>query len=243
MAHIVKNANFLDLSPAQLDTLAHRAEQHRRFSSIDFKVLEVRPDAVVIRVRQTKSHAGNYFPVKRLIEILHETFDDMVGDRKIEPRPYPYRPSPPDVVDAAWLQARRGQQPVKDIAQDLGIDPNAVSGYIGGKKPLSGVVRAMFYYYFSLNRPLEIEVKGLRMIPLVSRAITLLAIFSMLGCGPVQTANEESNCKKSFAAGWAAGANAVIKAQNEGYLSPEYLEIKRTQDSLAFAQMIEKVAQ
>jgi len=149
MSHIVKNIELLGLSPDQLATLAHRAEQHRRFSAIEFKVVEVKPDSVVLLIRQEKSHAGNYFPVKRLLEILRETFGDLVGDRKIEPRPYPYKPSPPDVVDAAWLQARRGQRPIKDIAHDLGVDANMVSGYVGGKRPLSGVVRAMFYYYFT----------------------------------------------------------------------------------------------
>ena len=149
MAHIVKNAENLGLTPDQLATLTHRAEQQRRFSSIEFKVVEVKPDSVVLLIRQEKSHAGNYFPVKRLLEILRETFGDLVGDRKIEPRPYPYKPSPPDVVDAAWLQARRGQKPVKAIAHDLGVDANMVSGYMGGKRPLSGVVRAMFYWYFT----------------------------------------------------------------------------------------------
>ena len=149
MAHLVKNAELLGLSPEQLATLEHRAEQHRRFSSIEFKVVEVRQDAVVLLIRQGRSHAGNYFDTRRLIEILRETFGDLVGDRKIEPRPYPYRPSPPDVVDAAWLQAQRGQRPIKEIAHDLGVDANTVSAYIGGKKPLSGVVRAMFWYYFS----------------------------------------------------------------------------------------------
>lgn len=55
---------------------------------------------------------------------------------------------------------------IKDIAHDLGLDANTVSAYIGGKKPLSGVVKAMFWYYFLYTMPLELKVKGLRMIPL-----------------------------------------------------------------------------
>ena len=149
MKHTVKSPDLLRLTPEQLATLEHRAGQHRRFSSIEFKVVEVRDDAVVLLIRQGKSHAGNYFPVKRLTEILRETFGDLVGDRKIEPRPYPFRPSPPDVVDAAWLQARRGQRAIKGIAHDLGLDANNVSSYFSGNKPLSGMGRAMFYYYFT----------------------------------------------------------------------------------------------
>ncbi len=145
----VKNSALLGLSPTDAETLETRAQMHLRYSSIDFKVLEVRPDAVVIRVRQKRSHAENYFDTKRLIGILHETFDDMVGGRKIEPRPYPFRPAPPDVVDGKWLEQQRGQQRVKDIAADLGMDANMVSGYLTGKRPLSGVARAMFYWYFT----------------------------------------------------------------------------------------------
>lgn len=103
----------MGLSPEQLQTLQNRAELHRRFSNIDFKVVEVRPDAAVLLIRQGRSHAENYFPVKRLIEILHETFDDLVGDRKIEPRPYPYRASPPDAVTPAWLQDQRQKKTLK----------------------------------------------------------------------------------------------------------------------------------
>ena len=148
MPSLVKNIELLDLSDAAAALLEHRAGQHLRHSAIDFKVLEARPDGVVIRVRQLRSHAENYFDKKRLIEILHETFDDLLPGRKIEPRPYPYAPAPPDVVDAAWLQQQRGQTPIKTIAAELGIDPNMVSAYMRGLRPISGVVRAMFYWYF-----------------------------------------------------------------------------------------------
>lgn len=146
----IKGIELLGISPSQVETLQHRAAQHMRFSSIDFKVLEVGPEAVAIRIRQGASHAGNYFDAKRLIEITHETFDDLLPKgMQIRTRPIPYRPSPPDVVTREWLQEQRGQRKTKDIAHDLGIDANMVSAYIGGQRPLSNVVRAMFYYYFT----------------------------------------------------------------------------------------------
>ena len=153
MSHIVKNIEALELSPDSLATLQHRAEQHMRFSSLDFKVLDVEPDAVVIRIRQSESHAGNYFDTKRLLEIVHETFDDLLPEgMKIKIRPIPYRSSPPDIVTPEWLQEQRGQRPTKEIAHDLGMDANMVSGYIGWKRPLSGVVRAMFFWYFMAQK-------------------------------------------------------------------------------------------
>lgn len=153
MSHIVKNIEALSLSPEQLATLQHRAEQHLRYSSLDFKVLALEPESVVIRIRQGESHAGNYFDAKRLLEIVHETFDDLLPEgMKIKIRPIIYQPSPPDIVTPEWLQEQRGQRSTKAIAHDLGMDANMVSGYIGGKRPLSGVVRAMFYWYFTAQK-------------------------------------------------------------------------------------------
>lgn len=149
--HTVKNVEALGLSPEALATLETRAALHRRYSNITFKVLEVTPHSVVLAVRQGRSHAGVYFDVKRLIEILRETFGDLLAGRRIEQRPYTYKPAPPDVVTPDWLRERHaasGKQ-IQEIAAELGVDRNSVSAYVGGKKPLSGVVRAMFYYYFT----------------------------------------------------------------------------------------------
>lgn len=110
MAHIVKNVESLGLSPAALATLTTRAELHQRYSNITFKVVEVKPESVVLLVRQGRSHAENYFDVKRLIEILRETFGDLVGGRKIEPRPYVYEPAPPEAVTPEWLQDQRSKK-------------------------------------------------------------------------------------------------------------------------------------
>lgn len=152
----IKNIELLALAPESLQVLEHRAALHSRYSAIDFKVLEVKESlrgVVVIRIRQGKSHTANYFDAKRLAEIVHETFDDLFPPgTQIQCRPLPYRPSPPDVVDAAWLQQHRGQTPIKTIAHDLGIDPNNVSSYFSGNKPLSGVMRAAFYWYFQTQK-------------------------------------------------------------------------------------------
>jgi DNA-binding Xre family transcriptional regulator len=146
----VKNAKILGLSPENLALLEKRAEMHRRYSSIEFKVLECAAGKLVVRVVQEKSHAGNYFDQKRLVEIVRETFADLGAWAPLQARPIPYVPPGPDVVTPEWIQNRmkaRGVK-VKDLAAALGVDANTVSAYKNGVKPLSGVVRAMFYYYF-----------------------------------------------------------------------------------------------
>lgn len=150
MKTLVKNAVALGLTPEQFKTLDTRAQLHRRYSSLEFKVTDAKPDQVTVLIAQDKSHAGNYFDTKRLIEIAHETFDDLLGGRRLHVRPVPYQPAPTEVVTADWIKKKALEtgKPVKQIAQELGVDAATVSAYKNGLKPLSGVVKAMFYYYF-----------------------------------------------------------------------------------------------
>lgn len=55
------------------------------------------------------------------------------------------------VVTPGWIQAKMDAAgiKVKDLSAALGVDAATISAYKNGVKPLSGVVRAMFYYYFS----------------------------------------------------------------------------------------------
>ncbi len=134
-------------------TLEQRAELHLRYSSIEFKVLECTPDRLVVRIVQYKSHAGNYFDQKRMVEIVRETFGDLGYWTEVLARPIPYVPSPPEIVTPEWIKkkmADRGLK-VKQMSHDLGVDANTLSAYKNGVKPLSGVVRAMFYYYLNQN--------------------------------------------------------------------------------------------
>lgn len=50
-----------------------------------------------------------------------------------------------------WIQARMDAAgiKVKDLSAALGVDAATISAYKNGVKPLSGVVRAMFYYFFA----------------------------------------------------------------------------------------------
>ena len=151
MKTLVKNATSLGLTPEQFQTLEARAQLHRRYSSIEFKVKQATPNHITVLIAQDKSHAGNYFDAKRLIEIAHETFDDLAGGRSLHVHPVPYQPAPPEVVTPDWIKKKIQEHglKVKQVADDLGIDPASVSAFKNGVKPISGVVRAAFFYYFT----------------------------------------------------------------------------------------------
>lgn len=150
MQDLVKNAAALDFNPEQLQILESRAHLHRRYSSIEFKILEADATHIVVRITQDKSFTGNYFDTKRLVEIAHETFDDLANGRAVHARPVPYQIPPTNVVTSDWIKKKvqESGKKIKEISHELGVDANTISAYKNGSKPLSGVVQAMFYYYF-----------------------------------------------------------------------------------------------
>jgi len=103
---LVKNVNLLGFSPENLALLEQRAQLHRRYSSLEFKVLECTTDKLVVRVVQDKSHAGNYFDQKRLVEIVRETFADLGAWSTVLARPIPYQPPVTEVVTTAWIKKK-----------------------------------------------------------------------------------------------------------------------------------------
>ena len=106
MKPLIANAHLLDLPADKMQVLKNRAELHRRFSSIEFKILKCSPEKLVVRIVQSKSHAENYFDQKRLVEIVRETFSDLHPWATILARPIEYKSSPPDIVTADWIKKK-----------------------------------------------------------------------------------------------------------------------------------------
>ena len=150
----IKSINLLQLSDSDLELLEKRAELHRRFSSIEFKILEASDKKIVIRVTQDKSHAGNYFDNKRLSEIGKELFDGIQTSASIITRPIPYAVSPTEVVTPEWIrdQFEKTGISLKTAGYELGVDPNTLSAYKSGLKPLSGITKATLFYFFESKK-------------------------------------------------------------------------------------------
>lgn len=149
---VIKNIQVITfLSDQQTETLEQRALLHRRFSNIEFKVLESDP-GIVIRITQGKSHSGNYFTNKRLHEIALELFEGIAlpDGASIKTRPIPYKQAPTEVVTSEWLQKEFELSGVslKKASDDTGIDTTSLSAFRAGKKPISGVTKAALFYYF-----------------------------------------------------------------------------------------------
>jgi hypothetical protein len=134
------------------DALQEKIALHQRYSRITFKILEQTSEALTVSVRQDPSFHENHFDAKRLAEIVKETFTPhttlAVRVRVVTPAS-----GPPDVVTSVWILDIMSKHHIsnKTLIEDLGVDKATISAYVNGHKPLSGVVRAMFYYYFKAN--------------------------------------------------------------------------------------------
>jgi len=148
---MLKNQHLLtDIDAQVLEKLEHAAAEHKRFSGISFKIAEYHPKSVVIKVVQSKTAFGQYQSQKRLIEIVHETFDRFFPGRTIRVHAIAYQEPPAAKVDAKWVndQMLATGTKLKQIAKETGIDYTQLSSLISGIRPMSQTVKALFYFYF-----------------------------------------------------------------------------------------------
>lgn len=150
----IKNIHLLqrDFSEADISLMEHAALDHKRFSNILFKILDYDPGkkTVTFRAWQEKSMAKNYQPAKRLIEIVHETFDRFFTGYKIKVQPVAYKEPSCNQVTPAWLQSQMKKKGIKlkHIASDMGLDYPNLSLILNGEKEISQPMKAALYYYF-----------------------------------------------------------------------------------------------
>jgi hypothetical protein len=152
MTTIIKNLHLLDgvVTEKDLDKMEHAALQHKRYSNITFKIIEAEKKKVIIDVSQGKSSAGNYQDAKRLIEIVHETFDRFFEGFKVMAGPHPYKVPEPESVTPDWIvdQMKEKKVRLKEISDETGIDYSQLSSLVNGSRPLSQPMKALFWYYF-----------------------------------------------------------------------------------------------
>lgn len=132
-----------------MEKMEHAAREHKQFGNIDFKFIEVgNAKKAVIQISQGKSTVQH--DKKRLIEIAHETIDPFMPGWKIHVQPIVYLESPAASVTPEWVKNKMistGTK-LKDLAHDTGLDYTSLSGVINESKPLTQVMKALFYYYF-----------------------------------------------------------------------------------------------
>jgi len=155
-----KNIHVLpeDWPASVINKMEYAAKEHKRHNNISFKLIEYTTESVIIRITQDKNAAGVYHNQKRLIEIVHETYDRFFPGMKVFVHAIPFMQSPANIVDDKWVNQKMldtGMR-LKSISSDTGIDYTRLSALVTGQRPLSQSMKAMFYFYFKFK---EYELK------------------------------------------------------------------------------------
>jgi hypothetical protein len=137
------------LTDQQLDLLKQAAETHKQQANITFCILTLEDSAIQIETSQAENRSGKYANEASLVKRTHEVFDKWLPAFDIQIIPATYMPTPTSVVNPQWLEKKMEEKGVriKQIAFDTGIDRESIAGWVSGKRSMSQIVKAMFYFY------------------------------------------------------------------------------------------------
>lgn len=138
------------LSSEQIDQLNKAADRHTAQSNISFTLLAIEDNLIEIETAQGENKSGKYATEATLIKRTQEVFSK-ITEFQLKVHPLTYLPSPTSVVNTAWLERKMQEKGVriKQIAFETGIDRESISDWVTGKRSMSQIVKAMFYFYLS----------------------------------------------------------------------------------------------
>lgn len=139
------------LTAEQLEKLEKGAQRHAEMSNMSFTILSIASTELEIEVAQNETKSGRYATEATLTTRTRELFTKFLPNIKLNISPVTYAPSPASTVTTKWLEEKMDQKGVriKQIAFETGIDKEAISDWVTGKKSMSQLVKAMFYFYLS----------------------------------------------------------------------------------------------
>lgn len=149
----IQNINLLEpfLNAEKIIKLDKAASRHQEQSNTNFKVLSVNEKAIEVETAQGETTSGKYASEATLIKRTEELFRKHLPDFKITVIPETFQVSPASIVNTAWIEKMMQQKGIriKQIAFDIGVDRESVSDWVTGKRSMSQIVKALFYYYLS----------------------------------------------------------------------------------------------
>jgi hypothetical protein len=150
---VIQELHKLDqiLDKEQLEQLDAAAEMHQEQSGIEFRIAEVEGEVVHIETSQSERRSGKYANEATLFKRTREVFEKRLKGIKLEVQAFPHLPSPTSVVTTKWLESKMNEKGVriKQIAFDTGVDRESIADWVSGKRSMSQIVKAMFYFYLS----------------------------------------------------------------------------------------------
>ena len=149
----IQNINLLDtiLDTDKIIKLDKAASRHQEQSNTNFSIRLVGDKTIEIATVQGETSSGKYATEATLIKRTEDLFRKHLPHYKITVSPETFQASPASVVTIAWIEKMMLQKGVriKQIAFDTGVDRESVSEWVTGKRSMSQIVKALFYYYLS----------------------------------------------------------------------------------------------
>lgn len=141
----------LKLSEEQIGQLIRQADKNKAESSITFNIRYANEDIIEIESRQNKNRSGKYATDATLIKRTRELFSKFLPQFQLIVLPVTYLPSPTSAVSPIWLDQKMQEKGIriKQISYDTGVDRETISDWVTGKRKMSQIVKAMFYFYLS----------------------------------------------------------------------------------------------
>ncbi|NQX31087.1 XRE family transcriptional regulator [Pedobacter boryungensis] len=137
------------LSSTEIEKLVKAAGRHSETSNMNFTILSVNEEGIEIEVTQGETKSGRYASETTLSTRTKDLFSKLLPKTKLRIYAQTFAPSPASTVTTAWLESKMQQKGVriKQIAFDTGLDRESISDWVTGKRSMSQIVKAMFYFY------------------------------------------------------------------------------------------------
>jgi hypothetical protein len=150
---VIRNIDQLTdiLSDEAIKRLEAGAKQQKKHNNIEFEILSVNDHVITIGTEQLENSSGNYANFRMLAKRTSDLFGKHLPQSyKLEVQPVEFIVSPSAVVTPEWIGQKMLEKGIriKQIVFETGINRNNVSDWANGKKPMSQIVKAMFYFYF-----------------------------------------------------------------------------------------------
>lgn len=141
------------LDAEQKQDLENYAVQFAKFWRVYFKIITISPEdkLLFIQTKQEKKPTDTpYFTKKELVDKTREHLQPFFVGYTLRISATEYTQSKSDIITPDYLKKELQKQKIriKDIANNTGIEMSNLSAWVNGIRPMSNIVKNMFYYYF-----------------------------------------------------------------------------------------------
>lgn len=149
----IENLSLLSglVSPEKIIKLEAAAARHKQQSNISFAIRSVGDQVIEVLAVQGEKASGTYASEATLVKRTQDLFNKFPSAITIHVVAETHLPSPASLVDVSWIEKKMNERGVriKQIAFDTGIDRESIADWVNGKRGMSQIVKAMFYFYLS----------------------------------------------------------------------------------------------